>query len=66
LIRTMQVNVVDLSYLIPLLVNDMISRKSGHIPNLASTSAWVPISDEKSYTVTKAFCTVIDSAIRGW
>ena len=51
----MQVNVVALTCLTHLFANDMASRKSGHILNLASTAAWMPIPNENVYAATKAF-----------
>jgi uncharacterized protein len=51
----MTVNMLALTSLTHLYANDMASRNSGHILNVASLAAWMPIPNQNIYAATKAF-----------
>lgn len=49
------VNVVALTALAHLFVQDMIARRRGHILNLSSTAAWMGIPQQSVYAASKAY-----------
>ena len=49
------VNVLALTALSHLFANDMASRGQGHILNVASLAAWIPIPNQNVYAATKAY-----------
>jgi len=51
----MTVNMLALTSLTHLFANDMASRQGGHILNVASLAAWMPIPNQNIYAATKAF-----------
>jgi uncharacterized protein len=48
-------NMVTLTSLTHLFANDMQARGGGHILNIASTAAWMPIPNQNVYAASKAY-----------
>ncbi|MDP2226464.1 MAG: SDR family oxidoreductase [Moraxellaceae bacterium] len=57
------VNVVALTSLSHLFVNDMAVRGGGHILNLASLAAWTPIPNQNVYAASKAYVLAFSLAL---
>ena len=53
--KMMRVNMMALTSLCHLFANDMAARQGGHILNVASLAAWMPIPNQNIYAATKAF-----------
>lgn len=53
--KMMTVNMLALTALTHLFANDMARRKSGHILNLSSLAAWMPIPNQNVYAASKAY-----------
>ena len=53
--RMITVNILALTSLTHLYANDMSARKSGHILNVASLAAWMPIPNQNVYAATKSY-----------
>jgi short-subunit dehydrogenase len=53
--KMMTVNMLALTSLCHLFANDMATRQGGHILNVASLAAWMPIPNQNIYAATKAF-----------
>jgi len=49
------VNVVALTSLAHLFLQDMLARRRGHILNVASTAAWIGIPQQNVYAASKAY-----------
>ena len=49
------VNMLALTSLTHLFANDMATRAGGHILNVASLAAWMPIPNQNVYAATKAY-----------
>ena len=58
-----QVNIVALMHLTKLFVRDMVSRRRGHIVNVASTAAFQPGPMQSVYYASKAFVLSFSEAI---
>ena len=61
--KMMTVNMLALTSLSHLFANDMASRQSGHILNVASLAAWMPIPNQNIYAATKAFVLSFSQAL---
>ena len=57
------VNIIALTALCHLFVNDMAVRGGGHIINLASLAAWTPIPNQNVYAATKAYVLAFSLAL---
>ncbi len=57
------VNVLALTSLTHLFANDMATRKTGHILNVASLAAWTPIPSQNVYAATKAYVLAFSQAL---
>lgn len=57
------VNIIALTALCHLFVNDMSARSGGHIINLASLAAWTPIPNQNVYAATKAYVLAFSLAL---
>ena len=51
----MMVNIVTLTNLTHLFGNDMETRGTGRILNVASTAAWIPIPNQNVYAASKSY-----------
>lgn len=58
----MNVNIIALTAMCHLFVNDMAAR-GGHIINLASLAAWTPIPNQNVYAATKAYVLAFSLAL---
>lgn len=61
--RMMMLNMVTLTNLTHLFANDMVRRGSGHILNVASTAAWMPIPNQNVYAASKAYVLSFSQAL---
>ena len=57
------VNVLALTSLTHLFANDMATRKTGHILNVASLAAWTPIPSQNVYAASKAYVLAFSQAL---
>tara|TARA_R110002110_G_scaffold415854_1_gene658318 strand:+ start:53613 stop:54275 length:663 start_codon:yes stop_codon:yes gene_type:complete len=53
--QLMMLNMVTLSSLCHLFANDMETRRGGHILNVASTAAWMPLPTQNVYAASKSY-----------
>ena len=57
------VNMLALTSLTHLFANDMATRAGGHILNVASLAAWIPIPNQNVYAATKAYVLSFSQAL---
>jgi hypothetical protein len=57
------VNIMALTSLTHLFANDMATRAGGHILNVASLAAWMPIPNQNVYAATKAYVLSFSQAL---
>ncbi len=57
------VNMLALTSLTHLFANDMATRAGGHILNMASLAAWIPIPNQNVYAATKAYVLSFSQAL---
>ncbi len=57
------VNTLALTSLTHLFANDMANRTGGHILNVASLAAWIPIPNQNVYAATKAYVLSFSQAL---
>ena len=61
--RMITVNMLALTSLTHLYANDMASRGHGHILNVSSLAAWMPIPNQNVYAATKAYVLAFSQAL---
>ena len=61
--KMITVNILALTSLTHLFANDMANRGGGHILNVASLAAWLPIPNQNVYAATKAYVLSFSTAL---
>ena len=61
--KMITVNILALTSLTHLFANDMANRGGGHILNVASLAAWLPIPNQNVYAATKAYVLSFSQAL---